>query len=69
MNPPAWRYFEYFVISKEKPIKPVVTVGAREKWKRFPNCSSPAASDPESFLKLVPVAPEGTAKLDLIPSS
>jgi hypothetical protein len=68
-NPPAWRYFEYFVISKEKPIKPAVTVGLREKWKRFPNCSSPVSSNPESFLKAVPVVPEGAAKPGEIPSS
>jgi len=32
------RYFDYFLISKEKPIKPAVTAGVREKWKSFPNC-------------------------------
>src|SRR5215469_5518035 len=31
---PVWRrYFLYFVISNQKPIKPAVTVGISEKWK------------------------------------
>jgi hypothetical protein len=35
------RYFFYFLISKEKAIKPVVTVGGWEKWKFVPTCLLP----------------------------
>jgi hypothetical protein len=38
-SPWRQRYFEYFLISNQKPIKPVVTVGRREKWKSYPSAS------------------------------
>src|ERR671924_56666 len=49
-----WRQratLEYSLISKEKAIKPAVTVEMREKWKLFPNCSCYSPSGWESFLK------------------
>src|SRR5207249_11677261 len=45
-------YFEYFLISKEKAIKPAVTVGGWEKWKYDPTirrtspCGESAISKP-----------------------
>jgi hypothetical protein len=35
-------YFEYFLISNAKAIKPVVTVGDREKWKIVPTRPLPS---------------------------
>src|SRR5215469_18529423 len=37
-SPIARHYFCYFLISKEKPIKPAVTAGASEKWKSGASC-------------------------------
>jgi hypothetical protein len=57
-SPWRQRYFEYFLISKEKPIKPAVTVGMREKWKSYPSTLGLTACRWESFLKPVLAAPE-----------
>src|SRR5579864_1810335 len=39
---PCGAYLDYFLISKQKPIKPAVTVGRSEKWKSEPSSILPA---------------------------
>src|SRR6266550_1839094 len=48
------RYFEYSLIPNQKPIKPAVTVGRREKWKFNPTLTIAAVPTPTFVSKIRP---------------
>src|SRR6266498_331478 len=53
-KPLTVRYFDYSLISNQKPIRPAVTVGRREKWKFNPTLTIAAIPAPTFVSKISP---------------